>query len=282
MKQILIPTDFSANAWNTILYAMELYKNIPCEFHILNTYEVKPVQLIGTVSSQRVGHYYDAIKIESGEGLEMILDDINNSGPDPKHVFKTYSKSGSLIEIVREMTTDNHFDQIIIGTKGATGAKEIFLGSNTHRIIKNIHSCPILVVPDDVFFEDISNIAFATNFERIYYRSEITPILELAKYQDASVRMIHVYDKPGLDIVQTYNSTSLERYFKGVKHDFHVIHDFSNIEKAIESFVEELEINVLAMINYEHSFIERITREAIIKKITFRTTIPFLVIPADN
>ncbi|GAA4272853.1 universal stress protein [Aquimarina gracilis] len=282
MKRILIPTDFSANAWNTILYAMELYKNTPCEFHILNTYEVKPVQLISTVSSQRVGHYYDAVKIESKEGLEMILEDISNSGPDPKHIFKTFSKSGSLLEIVAQMTVADHFDQIVIGTKGATGAKEIFLGSNTHRIIKNIECCPILVVPDDVFFENITNIAFATNFERVYYKSEITPILQLAKQQGATVRMIHVYDKPELDIVQTYNSTSLERYFKDIKHDFHVIHNFSNLEKAIQSFIEELEVNLLVMINYEHSFIERLTRESVIKKMTFHTTIPFLVIPSDN
>ncbi len=282
MKQVLIPTDFSANAWNTILYAMELFKNIPCEFHILNTYEVKPTKLVSTVSSQRVGYYYDAIKIESEEGLEMILEDISSAKPDPKHAFKTVSKSGSLVEIVQKMTSDTHFDMIVIGTKGATGAKEIFLGSNTHRIIKNINNCPILVVPDDVFFENISNIAFATNFEKVYYRSEIAPILDMAKKHNASIRMIHVYDEPGLDIVQTYNSSSLERYFKNVKHDFHVIHDFSNLEKAIQSFVEELEIDVLVMINYEHSFIERLVRESVIKKITFHTTIPFLVIPSDN
>ncbi len=282
MKRILIPTDFSANAWNTVLYTMELYRKIPCEFHILNTYELKPLQLFSTVSSQRVGHYYDAVKMESEKGTEMIVDDIGNANPDPNHVFKTISKSGPLTKIVQEMTHDNHFDMIVIGTKGATGAKEVFLGSNTHRIIKNIDNCPILVIPDDAFFEDISKIGFATNFERMYYRSEINPILDLAKYQNASIRMIHAYDKPGLDTIQTYNSTSLEQYFKGVKHDFHVIHDFSNIEKAIQAFVEELEIDVLAMINYEHSFIERLTREAVIKKITFHTTIPFLVIPSDN
>ncbi len=282
MKRILIPTDFSANAWNTILYAMELFKNISCEFHVLNTYEVKPVQLISTVSSKRVGHYYDAVRIKSEEGLEMILDDIRNSKPSAEHIFKTLSQSGSLAKIVQEMTADSHFDMLIIGTKGATGAKEIFLGSNTHRIIKSVHNCPILVVPDEAFFEDISKIAFATNFERIYFRSEVVPILNLAKHQDATIRMIHVYDKPELEKVQRYNSSSLEHYFKDVTYDFHVIRDFSNIEKAIQAFVEELEIDILAMINYEHSFIERLTREAVIKKLTFHTTIPFLVIPSDN
>ncbi|HAV54977.1 MAG TPA: universal stress protein, partial [Aequorivita sp.] len=37
-KRILIPTDFSRNAWNAIKYAMELYKREPAEFFLLHTY----------------------------------------------------------------------------------------------------------------------------------------------------------------------------------------------------------------------------------------------------
>ncbi len=282
MKRILIPTDFSDNAWNTILYAMELYKDISCEFHILNTHELKPIQLLTTQSSQKVGRLYDIIKEDSLEGLKMILDDISNATPDPAHVFKTISKSGKFIKIMEEVVENDHFDLIIIGTKGATGAKEIFLGSNTQKVIRNIDDCPILVVPDESFFKEISAIAFATNFERLYYKSEIKPIVNLAKSQNATVRMVHVYDKPQLNKVQHYNSSALEQYFKTVKHDFHVIQDFSTLEKAIQAFIEELDIDILVMINYEHSFIERLTREAVIKKLTFHTSIPFLVIPSDN
>ncbi|MEW7290015.1 universal stress protein [Aquimarina sp. 2304DJ70-9] len=282
MKRILIPTDFSDNAWNTILYAMELYKDIPCEFHILNTHELKPMQLLTTQSSQKVGHLYDIFKKESKEGLKMILDDIGNSAPDSAHVFKTISKSGTFIKVMEEVVENDHFDMIIIGTKGATGAKEIFLGSNTQKVIRHIDDCPILVVPDESFFEEISAIAFATDFERVYYKSEIRPIVSLAKSQNATVRMVHVYDKPQLNKIQHHNSTTLEQCFKTVKYDFHVIQEFSTLEKAIQAFIEELDIDILAMINYEHSFIERLTREAVIKKLTFHTSIPFLVIPSDN
>ena len=282
MKRVLIPTDFSDNAWNTILYALELFGDIACEFHILNAYEVKPVQLVTTLSSQKVGHFYETVKIESTEGLKMVLEDITNSKPVDHHSFKTISKSGSLVEVVKKLVTKTNYDLIMIGTKGATGAKEIFLGSNTQKVIRNVIDCPILVVPEEVYFEEISEIAFATDFERVYYRSEIDPIIDLAKTHNATVRMIHVYDEEKLGEVQTYNSNTLEQFFKNIKHDFHVMPDFSTLEKAIQAFIEELEIDILAMINYPHSFIERITREPVIKKITFHTTIPFLVIPADN
>jgi hypothetical protein len=49
--------------------------------------------------------------------------------------------------------------------------------------------------------------------------------------------------------------------------------------KEIIDFVEELDINILAMVNYKHSFIEKIINEPVIKKIGFNPKVPFLVIP---
>ncbi|MCK8520948.1 universal stress protein [Aquimarina sp. D1M17] len=282
MKRVLIPTDFSDNSWNAIVYAMALYANIPCEFTLLNTYELKSVQLASTLSSQRVGYFYDSVKEESQEGLKMIIDDINNCRTNSAHVFKTFSKQGSFVEVVQNLVTTSVFDMIVIGTKGATGAKELFLGSNAQNLIKGVDHCPVLVIPEESFFKDISELAFATDFERMYYKSEVRPIINLAEYYDARVRMIHVYDDPKLSHVQRYNSNSLEQYFKNIKYDFHVIPDFSTIEKAIQAFCEEFEIDILVMVKYEHSFIERLMREPVIKKISFHTTIPFLIIPADN
>ena len=36
MKNILIPTDFSDNAWNALKYGMELYHKTRCTFYIVH------------------------------------------------------------------------------------------------------------------------------------------------------------------------------------------------------------------------------------------------------
>ncbi|WP_234859350.1 universal stress protein [Aquimarina aquimarini] len=282
MKRILIPTDFSDNAWNTILYAIELYRKNTCEFYLLHTYDLEPVQLVGIVSSQLIGRLYDTVKQESQQRLEMIIEDIKNSNPGSEHTFKTMNRRGTLTQNIEELYDQTPYDMIIIGTKGATGAKSIFLGSNTQHVIKTISHCPILIIPEDSYFKKISEIAFATDFERMYYRSEMSPILDFAKKHQATIRMIHIYDKNRLDPLQNYNSNSLEEYFKHVKYDFHVISDFSSVKNAIQAFVEELEIDLLVMIKYDQSFIEKIIKEPVIKKMTFDSMIPFLVIPADT
>ncbi len=43
MKNILLPTDFSDNAYNALRYAAELYKEEDCTFFLLNTY-TPPIQ----------------------------------------------------------------------------------------------------------------------------------------------------------------------------------------------------------------------------------------------
>ncbi len=282
MKRILIPTDFSDNSWNTVLYAMQLYKGTTCTFYVLHAYDLSSVQLATTISSQRIGYLYDSVRVQSQEGLKTVLEDIKNSRTDAAHSFVTISKPGSLTHAIQEVITKDYFDMIVIGTKGATGAKEIFLGSNTHNVIKNVNNCPILVIPEMYTFKGISEIGFATDFKRIYHRSEIAPVLHLSKSYDATIRMIHIYDQPELGSIQSYNSSSLEHFFKSVKYDFHVIPDFSTLENAVDLFISDLKIDILVMINYEHSFIKRLLREEVIKKITFHTTIPFLIIPADT
>lgn len=58
MKRILIPTDFSENAWNAISYAMQLFSNQTCEFFLLNTYT--PV----IPSSRFMAPIIDGVRIE--------------------------------------------------------------------------------------------------------------------------------------------------------------------------------------------------------------------------
>ena len=38
MKRIILPTDFSQNAYNAICYAIRLFKEVECTFYLVHTY----------------------------------------------------------------------------------------------------------------------------------------------------------------------------------------------------------------------------------------------------
>ena len=71
----------------------------------------------------------------------------------------------------------------------------------------------------------------------------------------------------------------LKSYLFDYEHSFHWMPEYAKKTIEIKDFVTELDINMLAMINYKHSFIENMIKEPVIKKIGRQPIVPFLVIP---
>ena len=44
-KRILLPTDYSKNALNAIRYALDLYKDVRCDFYFLNAFHASGYSL---------------------------------------------------------------------------------------------------------------------------------------------------------------------------------------------------------------------------------------------
>ena len=278
MKNILIPTDFSKNAWNAVTYAIALYDNEDCNFYLLNTYTP-------SISNSRfmASMAYDEAEIVqncSKEGLHNLLLKIKANYHNPKHNFTTISSFNLLVDEVKEIIEQHTIEMVILGSKGASGLAEVFMGSNAVRIIKAIKSCPVLAIPEYFNFEKPTEIAFATDFNRFYTPSELEPIINLATTFNSVLRIVHVqYEIKALTDVQQFNLNMLRKYLGEVEHYIHTITELNSVSKTLEVFVAELDVHLLAMLNYQHSYIERMTREPVIEKVAFHTQTPLLVIP---
>ncbi len=280
MKRILIPTDFSENAWNAICYAMRLFQDQWCEFLLLNTYT--PAIPSSRFMAPMVNgmQMEDAVRSASEKGLNKTLERISAEFGNEKHSFQTLSSFSLLVEEVKEVVDTYGIDLIVTGTKGASGMEEIFMGSNTVRIIKTTKKCPILAVPQYYDYVTPSEIAFATDFNRFYSLSELQPLIDLATAFSATIRIVHVqYEIKALTELQQFNLNLLRKYFVNVEHYVHTVSELNSVSQTLEVFSRELDIHLLAMLNYQHSYVERMTREPIVKRTAFHTQIPLLVIP---
>mgnify|MGYP000515948103 CR=1 FL=1 len=74
---------------------------------------------------------------------------------------------------MKEIVEKKKIDYVITGTKGASGFDEVFLGSNTVRMIRAIRECPILAVPENYEYTKTKRIGFATDFKRNFRYSVI-------------------------------------------------------------------------------------------------------------
>ncbi|SHG68520.1 universal stress protein [Flagellimonas flava] len=280
MQKILIPTDFSDNAWNAIDYAMQLFRNKECTFYLLNTYT--PVIPSGRFMAKMIDgvRIVDAVRDSSQEGLRKTVERIQSKYRNPNHRFETVSSFNLLTEEVKDIVDSFGIHLVVTGTKGASGIEEVFMGSNTVRIIKNTKKCPILAIPQYFEFVTPTEIAFATDFNRFYSDSELEPLLELSRMFDATIRIVHVqYGIKALSELQQFNLNMLRRYLNGTEHYVHTVSELNSVSQTLEVFSQELNIHLLAMLNYQHSYMEQMTREPIVKRTAFHTQIPLLVIP---
>ncbi len=280
MKNILLPTDFSENAWNAVSYAIELFKNEPCTFYLLNTYTPPIANSRFMAASIDSGNLEYSASLSSKRGLQKCIGRINEQFYNPKHTFKTISSFSFLIDEIKETIEEYNINLVVLGTKGASGIEEVFMGSNTVRIIKAVKNCPLLAIPQHYKFSKPREIAFATDFNRFYTKSELNPLLEMASAFDATIRIVHVqYETKVLSELQQFNLSMLRKYLGKVEHYVHTVSELNSISKSLEVFTQELDIHLLAMLNCQHSFMEKMTREPIVKRVAFHIQIPLLVIP---
>ncbi|MFS4416510.1 universal stress protein [Maribacter sp. 2307ULW6-5] len=280
MKKILVPTDFSENAWNALCYALYLFREEECTFYLLNTYTPAISNSRFMAASMENGILTNTAHQCSNKGLETLLEKVEQQLPNPKHRFETLSSFSLLVDEVVSSISTYGIDLVVTGTKGASGMEEVFMGSNTVRIIKAVKECPVLAIPAGFDYVKPSEIAFATDFNRFYTKSELAPMLELAKSFRSVIRIVHVqYEIKALTEMQQFNLDMLRKYLKEVEHYVHTVSEVTSVSKTLELFSEELDIHLLAMLNYQHSYVERLTREPIVKRMAFHTKNPLLVIP---
>ncbi|MCK0190394.1 universal stress protein [Arenibacter sp. F20364] len=277
MKNILIPTDFSDNAYKAISYAMRLLENENCTFHLLHTYTPAIYQSEYLLHSPGQLGLGDIYRTDSETKLEELKLKVISEFKNTKHHFKTYSAFSVLIEAIDELVENKKIDLLIMGTQGATGAKEIFLGSSTVHTIKRA-KCPVLAIPFDYDVKMPKTILFPTDYEIDYNVGLIKEVLFIVGMHKSTLEIMHVRSGYELNPEQKKNKNKLEQLLSKTAHRFHELPDQGIIE-GINSIQSELHPQMLVMVKNKHSFLENLFLKPVINQIGFHSSIPFLVLP---
>jgi len=276
MKRILLPTDFSDNSIEAIKYALLVYKEVKTTFHLLNTYTPAVYQteyLMGSPGQIGLG---DILRESSMTQLQDLKTRLENLFRNPKHTIIVHSAFNTVQGEITEKVEAENIDLIVMGTKGATGAKEILFGTNTVHVIKKA-KCPVLLIPPKLAYKSPKEILFPTDFEIEYEEEMLSSILEVTKQHKAKINVLHVHQGYDLNIAQEMHKTQLKNIL-GSKVLFHEVPD-NGIIAAVNDFQVKTTIDLLVMVRNKHTFMERLFIEPVIKKIGFHVTVPFMVIP---
>ena len=278
MKKVLIPTDFSDNAWDALTYVIRLYDDIPCFFYILNTYEVNSGGVNTAVHSSVTKKLYDILREDSKKGLDKTEAYLNEYLLNDKHEYKTISRHGSISSVVRDLVNKENIDLVVMGTTGASGIKEALMGSNTMRLIKNINECPIIAVPQDYEFREPELITFATDLKKLLSSIELNALTELLLIHNLDLEILHVKKENELNDIQKQNIDIIKQHLGTNNVSFKEINLEKSISNTINKYTQNNNVDIICLANYEHNFIERLTHEPIIQRVGFHTQIPLLII----
>ena len=282
MKNILLPTDFSKNSLNAMFYAITLFKDMPCKFYLLNVFKIPYVT--NEVLMEHDAGQLALVEQEqfdtSKKGMKNILKKLKLKS-SVNHNFELLSDYNFFINSVKNYIKDKNIDLIVMGTKGATGAKEIFMGSNTGDVIMKTE-CNVLAVPENAVFKVPEEITFPTDFRIPYKKEDLTPLIEIAKMYQSNIRVLLFSDKGDINEEQKLNKKELKKQFVKINHTYHTLTN-TDFEVALNCFTQSRgNIDMIALIAKHYNFFQRLFFKPKVEELSFHTKIPLLILHKTN
>ena len=158
MKNILVPTDFSKESGYAIDFAIELAEKAKAKLHILNVVEM-PVSPVADPMGAPIVYDWDTefiteVSQVNKESLKQVIEEMGEARVDASSV-----EVGVMLDITLNYIDSHNIDLVVMGTSGATGLKEIFIGSNAEKVVR-FSPCPVITVANPVKINEIQEIVF--------------------------------------------------------------------------------------------------------------------------
>lgn len=275
MKKILVPIDFSENCENAFVYALEMAKLYKAELVLLHTFEL-PISESHMVPVN-YADIYEAIEQSNSDQFKdelTRLEAIAKSHGAGHIKISHIMKPGELIYNIREVAIHENIDFIVMGTSGASGWFDSFIGTNTSSVISEIE-VPVLSISHDTKFHKIETIGFRTRYkeDEIYALNEV---MDLAKRIGAKVKCVYVKTPDS-----GFNGERIE-YWESIFEnerdlEFFVIPN-DDVESGIEDFIQNQDIDLMAMVAHRKNFFTRLFTISNTEKMSLHSKTPILAL----
>ncbi|MAP80808.1 MAG: universal stress protein UspA [Aequorivita sp.] len=274
-KRILIPTDFSKNAFNATKYAMELYKRENCEFFILNTYYLPGYAKDNLLTPEPSEKDRLEVKEKSEKKIEQLKLQLSIYEENTNHSFTYLSEFGSFFNVLKATVEKHDIELIIMGTQGETDNRTIILGSNAVNAMEKIRNCPVLAIPASVMFKEPNEIVFPTSFRTHYKERELKTLVEISRLVNSPIRILHVQRTKELNKDQIENKKLLEKILDPANFTHHRLYDV-DLKDGISCFVQSRESEMIAIVNKKHNFFGSIFSNPMVKELGKHANVPLL------
>jgi len=242
MKNILVPTDFSDQAEKALKVAAQLARKFNGEIFLLHMLEL-PLQLIDPLGSgsRNIPEAIFFMKL-AHQRFSKIMKEPYLKGIKVHETVEFYRAFDGIMEIGKEKKCD----LIVMGSHGTSGFQEMFIGSNTEKVVRH-SEIPVLVIKNEIPEFNIKNFVFATDANK-NHRHILEKAIKFAKTIDAKLHLLFV-NTPN-DFITSEEANQRIQQFSGDTNsnniEIHIYNDIS-VEKGILNFAQKLDIGLLGI-----------------------------------
>jgi len=270
MKSILVPFDFSHHSRNALDYAAQLAAKANAELCIFHAYDrsevLEGVKVATTISAME--DTQKKIAEQFGLGQDKVCGKV---------------VQGEFIEEVLRLIEESSFDLIVLGTRGASGLRELIVGSYTVNLMQEVRGIPMLIIPESASYRDLRHIMLCSDLHEIANDNALDLVKELAMLYGADVRLVHVGKGAGRPTLEKVleQSREIHLFEPEVKCSYRRVRA-SDFLSGIKHYMDKHPDNdMVVMVYREHSFIETIFGMNHTHEMAYHTTIPLLVLPEN-
>ncbi|XOV93603.1 MAG: universal stress protein [Bacteroidota bacterium] len=269
MKTILVATDFSDPAKNAVDYAAHLSQGTGAELILFSVYKLS---IHASNSMASMSHIDDLVK-KKEEELVKLTQEIKEQykisvrwelrKDDPIYSLKSY--------------TDTHpVDLVVMGIE--SNLIEYKLLGNTTTAAIQLMRFPLLVVPNDIHFKEISKVMYACESSYLKNSDQLDFLKGFVKAFNAKLEIFHVLTKES----EEFNDKGLERILDQVLDD--VDHSYRyvcspKVGEGIKDGLEQFHADLLVMMPHKRGFFQSLFQKSHTNEMTVETRIPLLAIP---
>lgn len=278
MKNILLPTDFSENSRNAILYALEFFKGTACSFYILNVHKSSEFILDDMMAAPTGTSVYQTILKDNKKQLSDFLAPLKELYAAEDYKFLPHVDFDALTDSIHQLMEVQPIDLIIMGSNGATGAKEILFGSNTLNVIRNVDA-PLLVIPEDTAFKKLDVVLFTGTTCQDMNHSNVEALEDILKFKKPRLHFLEL--KENQETQAPDSGDWLEDVLDGYPYSSHTLRGIP-APVAVDAAVQLFQVDMHAMFIERATFLERFFFGNKTAKISYATRVPLLVLHKER
>jgi len=271
MKKILLLTDFSKNATNAILYAMQFFSGNPCTFYLMYVHKVESYISDDLLVNSK-DSVYEAIAEKPKAKLKTLKARLIKDYAHEHYEFKTVIDYDVFTDAIKQAVRKFSLDYIVMGSNGASNVKEVLMGSNTINVIEKV-SCKTLVVPSAYRFQlphEFLVVLNATTVLDQYLMDTIITFITRFKLKLHVLRLVKNIEDTTVVVNDLDNLAYLGARYQRVETD--------DVDKAVATYLETHPIDITTYVAQDKSFVERLFSASSNKEIKSRMNLPLLVL----